>query len=418
MREEVKREFLAGFTTFLTMSYILIVNPAILSDAGIPKEGAIFATAVASTLATFLMGVYAGLPFALAPGMGLNAYFAYTVCGQMGVDWRTALTAVFIEGVIFLIAALFGARRAIFRAIPASLAYGISAGIGLFIALIGLKNAKIVIPSKETLVKLGDLTSPQALITLITLIFITILEKKRIKGSLLLGIILAVLLSIPFGLTKKPHSIVGIPHPVAAFQLDFSHIFSISIVPIVVAFLLVDVFDTVGTLSALCTRLGIPLKDDKVGKALTCDAVGTTAGALLGTSTVTTYVESASGVAAGGKTGLTAVTVSALFFLSLFLYPLIAVIPTFVTSAVLIFVGYFMMESLKKINWNEITEAIPAFVTFAGIPFTFSISDGLGLGFITYTAVKLLSGKWKDLNPVLILITATFLIKFLLSGGN
>ena len=418
MREEVKRELLAGLTTFLTMSYILIVNPAILSDAGIPKEGAIFATAVASTLATFLMGVYAGLPFALAPGMGLNAYFAYTVCGQMGVDWRTALTAVFIEGVIFLIAALFGARRAIFRAIPSSLAYGISAGIGLFIALIGLKNAKIVIPSKETLVKLGDLTSPQALITLITLIFITILEKKRVKGSLLLGIILAVLLSIPFGLTEKPNSIVGIPHPVAALQLDFSHVFSLSIVPIVVAFLLVDVFDTVGTLSALCTRLGIPLSDDKVGKALTCDAVGTTAGALLGTSTVTTYVESASGVAAGGKTGLTAVTVSALFLLSLFLYPLIAVIPTFATSAVLIFVGYFMMESLRKINWNEITEAIPAFITFVGIPLTYSISDGLGLGFITYTAVKVLSGKWKDLNLVLILITATFLIKFFLTGGN
>ena len=233
-----------------------------------------------------------------------------------------------------------------------------------------------------------------------------------------MGIILAVLLSIPFGLTEKPHSIVGIPHPVAALQLDFSHVFSLSIVPIVVASLLVDVFDTVGTLSALCTRLGISLSDDKVGKALTCDAVGTTAGALLGTSTVTTYVESASGVAAGGKTGLTAVTVSALFLLSLFLYPLIVVIPTFVTSAVLIFVGYFMMESLRKINWNEITEAIPAFVTFAGIPFTFSISDGLGLGFITYTAVKVLSGKWKDLNLVLILITATFLIKFFLTGGN
>ena len=418
MKEEVRRELLAGLTTFLTMSYILIVNPAILSDAGIPREGAVFATAVASALATLLMGTYARLPFALAPGMGLNAYFAYTVCGQMGVDWKTALTAVFLEGVIFLIAALFGARRAIFRAIPESLAYGISAGIGLFIALIGLKNAGVVIPSKETLVKMGNLSSPQALITLITLIFIAILEKRRVKGSLLLGIIFAVLLSLPFGLVEKPQSIVGIPHPSAAFQLNFSHILSLSIIPVVVAFLLVDVFDTVGTLSALCTRLGIPLNDNKVGKALTCDAVGTTAGALLGTSTVTTYVESASGIAAGGKTGLTAITVSFLFLLSLLLYPVIAVIPTFATSAVLIFVGYFMMESFKKVEWKEITEAIPAFITFVGIPFTFSISDGLGLGFITYTAVKAFSGKWKDLNPVIILITATFLIKFFLTGGN
>ena len=417
MKADIKRELLAGITTFLTMSYILIVNPAILSDAGVPKEGVIFATAVSSAVATYTMGLYAGLPFALAPGMGLNAYFAYTVCGQMGVDWRTALTAVFIEGVIFLVMALFGARRAIFKSMPKSLAYGISAGIGLFITLIGLKNSGIVVYSKETLVKLGSLTSPQALITVLTLIFITVLQKKNIKGSLLLGILFAVLLSVPFGLVEKPEAVLGLPKPSAALKLDFSHIFSYSIIPVVVAFLLVDVFDTVGTLSALCTRLGIPLEDKKVGRALTSDAVGTTVGALLGTSTVTTYVESASGVAAGGRTGLTAVTVATLFLLSLFLYPLISVIPTFTTSAVLIYVGYFMMESLKKIEWEEITEALPAFITFTGIPFTYSISDGMGLGFITYTAVKLLCGRWKDLNWVLILITAIFLYKFFFLGG-
>ncbi len=416
MKPEVKRELLAGLTTFLTMSYVLIVNPAILSDAGIPKEGVIFATAVASAVATYTMGIYAGLPFALAPGMGLNAYFAYTVCGQMGIDWRTALTAVFIEGVLFLIMAFFGARRAIFRSMPRSLAYGISAGIGLFITFIGLKNAHIVVPSHSTLVKLGDLKSPQAFITVLTLIFITVLQRKKVKGSLLLGILFAVLLSVPFGLVGKPYGIVGLPRPVAAFQLDFSHIFSYSIIPVVMAFLLVDVFDTVGTLSALCTRIGISLKDERVGKALTSDAVGTTVGALLGTSTVTTYVESASGVAAGGRTGLTAITVATLFLLSLFLYPLISVIPTFATSAVLIYVGYFMMESLKKIEWEEITEALPAFITFTAIPLTYSISDGMGIGFITYTAVKVLTGNWKDLNKVLILITATFLIKFLLTS--
>ena len=417
MKADVKRELLAGITTFLTMSYILIVNPAILSDAGVPKEGVIFATAVSSAVATYTMGLYAGLPFALAPGMGLNAYFAYTVCGQMGIDWRTALTAVFIEGILFLVMALFGARRAIFKSMPKSLAYGISAGIGLFITLIGLKNSGIVTYSKETLVKLGNLTSPQAVITILTLIFITVLQKKKVKGSLLLGILFAVLLSVPFGLVEKPKAILGLPEPSAALQLDFSHILSYSIVPVVVAFLLVDVFDTVGTLSALCTRLGIPLEDEKVGRALTSDAVGTTVGALIGTSTVTTYVESASGVAAGGRTGLTAVTVATLFLLSLFLYPLISVIPTFTTSAVLIYVGYFMMESLKKIEWEEITEALPAFITFTGIPFTYSISDGMGLGFITYTAVKLLCGRWKDLNWVLILITAIFLYKFFFLGG-
>ena len=417
MKTDVKRELLAGLTTFLTMSYILIVNPAILSDAGIPKEGVIFATAVASAVATYTMGIYAGLPFALAPGMGLNAYFAYTVCGQMGINWRTALTAVFIEGVLFLIMAIFGARRAIFKSMPASLAYGISGGIGLFITLIGLKNSGLITYSKETLVKLGDITSPQAAITLVTLIFITVLQKKRVKGSLLIGIVFAVLLSVPFGLVEKPNAIFGFPKPSAALQLDFSHILSYSIVPVVLAFLLVDVFDTVGTLSALCTRLGIPLEDKKVGRALTSDAVGTTVGALLGTSTVTTYVESASGVAAGGKTGLTAITVATLFLLSLFLYPLIDVIPTFTTSPVLIYVGYFMMESIKKIEWEEVTEALPAFITFTGIPFTYSISDGMGLGFITYTAVKLLCGRWRDLNWVLILITAIFLAKFFVLGG-
>jgi AGZA family xanthine/uracil permease-like MFS transporter len=411
-REELKREVLAGLTTFFTMSYILVVNPAILSAAGMPKEGVIFATAVSAAIATFLMGVYAKLPFALAPGMGLNAYFAYTVCGQMGIPWQTALAAVFLEGVIFLVLALFGARRAIFRSIPRSLAYAISAGIGLFIALIGLKNAGIVTYSKATLLQLGNLKEPQAVITLLSLILITLLVKKGVKGSLLIGIGFATALAAALGMVKAPHAVFGFPHPETAFKLSFHQIFSLQIVPVITAFLLVDVFDTVGTLSALCTRLGIELHDKRVGRALTCDAVGTTVGGLLGTSTVTTYVESASGVAAGGKTGLTAVTVAALFALSLFLYPLISVVPEFATSAVLIFVGYFMVESLKNVEWSDVTEALPAFVTLIGIPLTFSISDGMGLGFITYTAVKLLSGKFKDLNYIIILISLIFAAKF------
>ncbi len=386
--EEIKREFLAGLTTFFTMSYILVVNPSILSAAGMPKEGVLFATAVASAFATFLMGVYAGFPFALAPGMGLNAYFAYTVCGQMGINWKTALGAVFIEGLLFLAGALFGARRRILKAIPKNMAYGISGGIGLFIALIGLKDAHIVVSSKETLLKLGEITSPEALITLLTLFLITLLVRKGVPGSLVIGILFATFLGALFGKVNPPKELLGFPMPTAAFQLDFKEIFTLSIVPVVLTFLMVDVFDTVGTLGALCTRLGIPLNDKRVGRALTCDAAGTTVGALLGTSTVTTYVESASGVAAGGRTGLTAVTVSILFLLSLFLYPLIEVIPTFATSPVLIYVGFFMAQSLKKVGWENFTEAFPAFITFIGIPFTFSISDGILMGFGLYGLLK------------------------------
>ncbi len=396
------------------MSYILVVNPAILSSSGMPKEGIIFATAIASAIATFLMGIYAGLPFALAPGMGLNAYFAYTVCGQMKIPWQTALTAVFIEGVIFLILALFGARRAIFKAIPSSLAFSISAGIGIFIALIGLKNGKIIEADPQTLVKLGNLTSFEAIITIISLILIGALLKRKISGSLLIGIAFATCASLIFGKTDLPSSIFGIPHPNAAFKLDFSSIMTGTIIPVILAFLLVDIFDTVGTLSGLCARLGIPMKDSKIGRALTSDAVGTTVGGLLGTSTVTTYIESASGIAAGGRTGITAITVAILFFFSLFLFPVISAVPEFATSSALIYVGAFMMAPLRKINWGDPEEALPAFMILAGIPLTFSISDGMGLGFITYTALKLLNRKLQDLNPVLILITVIFLIKFFL----
>ncbi len=410
----MKREALAGFTTFLTMSYVLVVNPAILSTSGMSKEGVVFATAIASAVATFLMGVYAGLPFALAPGMGLNAYFAYTVCGKMHIPWQTALTAVFIEGVIFLLLALFGARRAIFRAIPSSLAFSISAGIGIFIALIGLKNSRIIEADSYTLVKLGELTSFEAVVTFISLILIATLLKRKINGSLLIGIAFATCVSLLFGKASLPQNIFGIPHPDAAFKLDLYSILNGAIIPVILAFLLVDVFDTVGTLSGLCARLGIPMNDSKIGKALTSDAVGTTVGGLLGTSTITTYIESASGIAAGGRTGFTAITVATLFLLSLFLFPLITAVPEFATSAVLIYVGVFMLTPLKKINWNDPEEALPAFMTLIGIPLTFSISDGMGLGFLTYTTLKLLNRRLHDLNPVLILITAVFLIKFFL----
>jgi AGZA family xanthine/uracil permease-like MFS transporter len=409
----MRKEVLAGITTFFTMSYILLVNPAILSAAGMPKDGVIFATAVASALATFLVGFWAGLPFALAPGMGLNAYFAYTCVLGMGISYETALTAVFIEGLIFLVLSIFKFREAIFKAIPESMAYSISAGIGLFIAFIGLKNANLIVSNKNTLVSLGDFSSFPAIITVLSLIVIAYLSKKGVSGSILIGIAFATVISIIFGKSPLPHSILGFPSPTAAFKLDFLSVMNGSIIPVIVAFLLVDVFDTVGTLTGLTARLGISLKDERIGKALTCDAFGTVAGGLLGTSTVTTYIESASGIAAGGKTGATAITVSILFLMSLFLYPLISAVPTFATSAALIYVGAYMMASIKRIDWDNVADSIPAFVTFIGIPLTFSISDGIGLGFITYSLLKILAGRVKELNVTIFIISIVFLVKFL-----
>ena len=409
---DLKTEILAGITTFFTMSYILFVNPAILSKSGMPKDGVFFATAFASGVAILIMGYFAELPFALAPGMGLNAYFAYTVCLQKHISWETALTAVFIEGVVFLIMALFSVRESIFRSVPKSLAYSISAGIGLFIALIGFHNSGIITYDKNTLLKIGKINSFEGIVTVISLLLIAYLIYKGVSGSLLIGIVFATVLALIFGKTKYTGALFGMPHPTTAFKLDFHSIFSFGIVPIVITFLLVDIFDTVGTLAGLCARLGIPLDDKKVSRALTTDAVGTTIGGLLGTSTITTYIESASGVAAGGKTGVTAIVTAILFFLSIFLAPLVGIVPTFATSAVLIYVGVFMMGAIKNIDWENPLDALPAFVVLAGIPFTFSISDGMGLGFITYVFVRIFTGKFKELNWILILITLVFILKF------
>ncbi len=411
-----KKEVLAGLTTFFTMSYILVVNPAILSAAGLPKDGVVFATAVASGLATLLVGIWADLPFAMAPGMGLNVYFTYSVVEKMGVSPYTALTAVFIEGVLFLLMALFGMRKKIFSEMPKNLALAISAGIGLFIALIGLKNAGIVISSKATLVTLGKVTSPEALITLSALLLIAVLDYLQIPASILIGVFFSFILAVIFGKAHLPSALLGFPKPDAAFKLDFHGVLTGQIIPVILAFLIVDIFDTVGTLAGLASRLGIPLSDDRVGKVLTSDAVGTVIGGLLGTSTVTTYVESASGIAAGGRTGLTAITVGVMFLLSTFLYPIFSAVPMFATSCALIYVGAFMMLSAAKISWNDVTESIPAFLTLIGIPMFFSISDGIGLGFISYVLVKLFTGKWRDLNFVVVSVAFVFAIYFFFHG--
>ena len=410
---DLKREIIGGLSTFFTMAYILVVNPAILSVAGVPKDGALFATAVASAIATFLVGIWAKLPFALAPGMGLNAYFAFVVCKGLGISWQTALAAVFLEGIIFLILSLLGFRQKIFQAIPKSLAIGISAGIGLFISLIGLKEAGIIISDKNTLVTLGDISNIKAVIAIASFIFIAVLSYLKVTGAVLIGIIFATILAGILGDFQMPTTLFSFPAPTAAFKIDWASLFSLSILPIIVTFLLVDMFDTVGTLAGLSSLLGIKKDDKRLSRVLTVDAAGTTVGALLGTSTVTTYIESAAGIVSGARTGIASIVVAILFLTSLFLYPILSSIPLYVTSGALIFVGFLMFQTVKNIDFSKIEEGLPAFVTLMGIPLTFSIANGIGFGFITYTILKLTLGKFKDLNPLIIIISIVFLLHFL-----
>ncbi len=311
----LKREIIGGLSTFFTMAYILVVNPAILSVAGIPKDGALFATAAASAIATFLVGVWAKLPFALAPGMGLNAYFAFVVCKSLGISWQTALAAVFLEGILFLILSLLGFRHKVFKSIPKSLAIGISAGIGLFISLIGLKEAGIIISDKNTLVSLGNISNIKAVTAIASFIFIAVLSYLRITGAVLIGIIFATFLAAILGDFHMPNNLFSFPTPTAAFKIDWSSLFSLSILPIMVTFLLVDMFDTVGTLAGLSSLLGIKKDDERLSKVLTVDATGTTIGALLGTFTVTTYIESAAGIVSGARTGIASIVIATLFFI-------------------------------------------------------------------------------------------------------
>ena len=409
----LKREIIGGLSTFFTMAYILVVNPAILSVAGVPKDGALFATAIASAIATFLVGIWAKLPFALAPGMGLNAYFAFVVCKGLGISWQTALAAVFLEGIIFLSLSLLGFRQKIFQAIPKSLAIGISAGIGLFISLIGLKEAGIIISDKNTLVSLGDISNIKAVIAVASFIFIAVLSYLKVTGAVLIGIIFATFLAWILGDFHMPTTFFSFPTPTAAFKIDWTSLLSLSILPIIVTFLLVDMFDTVGTLAGLSSLLGIKKDDKRLAKVLTVDAAGTTVGALLGTSTVTTYIESSAGIVSGARTGIASIVVAVLFLVSLFFYPILSSIPLYVTSGALIFVGFLMFQTVKNIDFSKIEEGLPAFVTLMGIPLTFSIANGIGFGFITYTILKLVLGKFRDLNPLIIIISIIFLLHFL-----
>lgn len=422
-KTNVKTEVLAGITTFMTMAYILVVNPVILSSTGMDFGGIFTATALSSLIATFMMALYANYPFALAPGMGLNAFFAFTVVlGPMGKSWEFALTAVLIEGIIFILLSFIKAREAIFESIPLNLKNAVSVGIGLFIAFIGLSGAEIVKAGDGTLVALGELTSGAPLLAIIGIIITGLLLAKNVKGALLIGIIATTIIGIPMGVTILPdnfNTIVSMPPSLkdVAFKfVGFDQIFSFEMLVVVFTFLFVDIFDTVGTLAGVATKANMLDKEGKlprVGAALMSDAVGTVVGACLGTSTVTTYVESASGVAEGGRTGMTSLTTAAMFGVALFFAPLFTLVPSAATAPALVIVGLFMMSPITKINFNDYTEAIPAFLTIVMMPFAYSIAEGIVFGMVSYVILKAITGKFKEVSLVMWILSALFVLRFI-----
>ena len=425
----VRQELLAGLTTFSTMAYILAVNPMILSKTGMDFNALITATALAAAIGTLVMGLYARLPVGLAPGMGLNAFFAYTIVLGMGYSWQFALTAVFLEGIIFIFLSLFHIREAIINTIPENLKHAISVGIGLLIALIGMANAGIIETGMRhvgdgkldgVILKMGHITSAGPLIALLGLIVSAVLMYKKVNAALLLGILIATLAGIPLGLTVWPeHGIMSLPPSISpiAFQLEFDKIFSMDMVVILFTLLMVNLFDTVGTLIGLCSKAGLLDSRGRIPRAkqaLFADAVGTTAGALLGTSVVTAYVESASGIASGGRTGLTAVTVAGMFLLALFFAPLFAMIPAAATAPALIIVGMLMMGAVVKINFEDVTEAIPAFLAIVMMPYTYSIAEGIVFGMLSYVLLKVFTGKYREISPVMYVLSVLFVLSFML----
>lgn len=413
----VKTEMIAGVTTFMTMAYILIVNPLILADAGMDFGAVFTATALASVVATVVMAFGANLPFVLAPGMGLNAFFAYTVVLTMGYSWQFALTAVFVEGIIFLILTFFNVREAIIDSIPNNIKKAISVGIGLFIAIIGFVNAGVVVGGGGTVLSLGEITQGGALLALIGIIITGVLLAKNVKGAIFIGILASTVIGIPLGVTTLPTgSLVSLPASPVFFAFEFDKLFTIDMLVVLLTFLFVDMFDTIGTLIGVSTKANMLDEDGKlpgVKAALFADAVGTTFGAMIGTSTVTTYVESASGVAEGGRTGLTALTSAFFFFIALFLSPLFIMIPGAATAPALIIVGLFMMSPIKEIDLDDFTEAIPAFLTIVMMPFAYSIAEGIVFGIVSYAALKLLTGRAKECPKVTYVIALLFILKIL-----
>lgn len=416
----IKTEILAGITTFMTMAYILVVNPAILSQAGMDFGGVFTATALAAIISTILMALMAKLPFAQAPGMGLNAFFAYTVCLTMGYTWQFALTAVLLEGIIFILLTVFNVREAIIDAIPDNIKKAISVGIGLFIAFIGLEGAKIVVhPESGTIVALGDITSGTALLAIIGVLVTAIMLAKNIKGALLIGIIAATIIGIPMGITQVPKAFISMPPSLKPvfFQFEWKHVFSLDMLIVLFTLLFMDMFDTIGTLIGVATKANMLDENGKLPRinlALLSDAIGTTIGACLGTSAVCTYVESASGVSEGGRTGLTALSTAGMFIISLFLSPLFIMVPAAATAPALILVGLFMMSPIKEIDFNDFTEAVPAFLTIIMMPLSYSIADGIVFGMVSHVVLKLLTKKLSDVSMASCTIAILFVLKFMI----
>ena len=411
----VRAEFLGGLTTFITMAYIVVVNPQILSKAGMPVEGVVFATCIASAAATLVMGLYANYPIALAPGMSLNAYFTYSVCLGMHVRWQTALGVIFFSGVFFLILTVSRVREQIVNGIPDCLKHSTAGGIGMFIAFVGLRNANLVVANPATFVSLGSFANREAQLACVGLAIMLILMTRKITGAILIGVIATTLLGIFRGMAAWPAHILSLPHPSTTWlQLDLRGAMHLGLLEIIFVFLFVDLFDNVGTLLGVCEQGGF-VKDGKiprVGRALVSDAVGTIFGALTGTSTVTSYIESAAGVAAGARTGLSNVFVAALFLLAAFFAPLATAIPGYATAPALIVVGALMTESIGRVVWSDFTDAIPAFVTLLATPLTFSIATGLSLGLISYTLVKVAAGKFREVSPVIWILTLLFILRY------
>ena len=412
----VKREVIAGITTFLTMAYILAVNPSILSDAGMDKGAVFTATVISSVLATLVMAMYAKLPFALAPGMGLNAFFAYTVVLTMGYSWQFALTAVFIEGIIFILLTLTGLRQKIVDSMPLVLRRAISPGIGFFIAFIGLKNAGIVSASPATFVTMGNLHDPAVLLAAFGILLSAVLLIKKVTGALLIGILVTTVIGIPLGVTHFS-SVLDVPPSIAPIVMKFEwhNVLSFDMAICVLTFLFIDMFDTIGTLLGVSHRAG--MVDEKgniphLTEAFMADAIGTAAGAMLGTSTVTTYVESASGVNAGGRSGLTSFTTAICFVLALFLAPLFLAIPAQATAPALVLVGVMMMTDVSKLHLGDFADAVPAFVCIALMPLPYSISDGILMGLITYVLLRIFAGRYRELKLGMIVLAVLFVLKY------
>ena len=417
-KHNVRTEVLAGITTFLTMSYILAVNPNMFKELEGMPGGAVFtSTALAAIVGTLVMALWGKLPFALAPGMGLNAFFVYTVCMGMGYSWQFALTAVLIEGLIFILLTVTNVREAIVNAIPGALKNAIGAGIGLFIAFVGLQNAGVIVDNPATLVTLGEVTEGGALLALIGLVVTAVLVAKNVRGAMLIGILLTTLIGIPMGITQWG-GVVSLPHSIEPlmFQFEWDHIFTLDMLAVVFTFLFIDLFDTVGTLVGVCVKANMIGADGKIPRlrqAFMADAIATTVGACIGTSTTTTYVESASGVTQGGRTGLTAFVAACCFAVALFFSPLFLAIPAAATAPVLVIVGLFMLEPVRNIPFNDFSESIPAFVCIVAMPLTYSISDGILLGMISYVAVNICCGKIKKIPVVSILLAILFVLKYI-----